>query len=349
MAERPDAQWVLEKTALDPKQTLYAIRALVEDGLLDGIDVSSAAGPDYLDLRLTRTGRDAIDAWSHGTDAVTTVLLAQVVEVLIASPSDTSEARDRVEQAIHEWNGLHAVEQQVILLPRRWERDAHARMGARPQAILNPQIVDRSHILIGIFATRLGTPSGIAESGTVEEIESFAAAGKPTHLYFSKESIPADVDISELERLRSYKAKLLTEGLLGEFDTVEDLARQVTVALNVDVRELRGHFGTTPAVGVALERPNLVIDYGPQNRSSTRVTLRNAGSVVAENVVVRLDGALLMVGSDGKRIRGDEIDEVGDLAPGSTRSWNIIGSAQTSNGRVRVTADGIEPFEVDVE
>jgi hypothetical protein len=39
--------------------------------------------------------------------------------------------------------------------------------------------------LIGVFWTRVGTPTGIAESGTLEEIERVAAEGKLVMLYFS--------------------------------------------------------------------------------------------------------------------------------------------------------------------
>lgn len=116
---------------------------------------------------------------------------------------DTPATRDRVERAIHEWNGLHAVERRVILLPRRWERDTHARMGASAQAIMNPQIVDRSHILVGVFWTRLGTPADNANSVNAEEVERFIAAGKPARRYFSNEVIPSDVDTPEFDRLRS--------------------------------------------------------------------------------------------------------------------------------------------------
>jgi len=55
----------------------------------------------------------------------------------------------------------------------------------RPQAILNRQIVDSGHLLIGIFGNRLGTPTGKAQSGTIEEIEEFRKTGRYVALYFS--------------------------------------------------------------------------------------------------------------------------------------------------------------------
>lgn len=63
--------------------------------------------------------------------------------------------------------------------------------GDRPQALLNRQIVAREDFLIGIFGTRLGTPTGVAESGTIEEIKEFRKAVKYVALYFFERSYSA--------------------------------------------------------------------------------------------------------------------------------------------------------------
>jgi hypothetical protein len=83
---------------------------------------------------------------------------ATILNVLIASPSDVPTERDAVESAIHEWNANHHTETGIILLPVRWETHSYPGSGDRPQAILNKQIVDSGHLLIGIFGNRLGTP-----------------------------------------------------------------------------------------------------------------------------------------------------------------------------------------------
>ena len=46
-------------------------------------------------------------------------------------------------------------------------------------------MVEHSDILVGIFWTRFGSPTGIEGSGTVEEIKQFMQFGRPTLLYFS--------------------------------------------------------------------------------------------------------------------------------------------------------------------
>ena len=48
-----------------------------------------------------------------------------------------------------------------------------------PQAVLNHQLVQKSDMLVGMFWTKLGTGTGVAESGTVEEIDQFVSAARP--------------------------------------------------------------------------------------------------------------------------------------------------------------------------
>jgi hypothetical protein len=47
-------------------------------------------------------------------------------------------------------------------------------------------------LLVGIFWTRIGSPTGEADSGTLEEIERVGNAKKPIMLYFSKVPIEPD-------------------------------------------------------------------------------------------------------------------------------------------------------------
>jgi hypothetical protein len=101
---------------------------------------------------------------------------ATVLNVLIASPSDVSAERDAVESVIHEWNANHRAQTGITLHPVRWETHWYPAARDRTQGIINRQIVDSGHPLIGIFGNRLGTPTGEAQSGTIEEIERF---GRP--------------------------------------------------------------------------------------------------------------------------------------------------------------------------
>ena len=66
-------------------------------------------------------------------------------------------------------------------------------MGERPQEIINRLVIKRD-ILVAIFWTRLGSPTGVATSGTIEEIEKHLASKNPTMIYFSDTPLPNDVD-----------------------------------------------------------------------------------------------------------------------------------------------------------
>jgi hypothetical protein len=116
-------------------------------------------------------------------------------QVLIASPSDMPDARQAAVEVVNDWNALNAAAEGVVLLPVMWETHTMPETGVRPQAAINRQIVQACDLLVGMFWTRFGTSTGVAPSGTVEEIEQFVAANKPAMLYFSCISIdPSKID-----------------------------------------------------------------------------------------------------------------------------------------------------------
>ncbi len=151
-----------------------------------------------------------------------------VYEVLIASPSDVRIERDVLVEVIEDWNSTHSRDRGISLKALRWELDSVPGSGARPQEILNRQLVENADILIGVFWTRLGTPTGRAISGTVEEIDHFRSTGKPVLLYFSEADIPHDHDTEQLRRLKEYRKTLEADTLYQTFRGVEELRRRVT-------------------------------------------------------------------------------------------------------------------------
>ncbi|AXE37990.1 DUF4062 domain-containing protein [Acidipropionibacterium virtanenii] len=163
---------------------------------------------------------------------------ANVLRVAIASPSDTTGARDAVEKALHNWNDANTVSKQIILLPWRWETSSVPLLGGHPQAQINEQGVDGADIVIALFGSRLGSPTPDAVSGTVEEIERSVATGKPVHLYFSTAPLPHDVDTSQLEGLRQFREQISQRGLLGEFANPGQLEHEVWKAIEFDIAKL---------------------------------------------------------------------------------------------------------------
>jgi len=175
---------------------------------------------------------------------------AVILNVLIASPSDVSAERDAVESAIHEWNANHHERMGIMLHPVRWETHSYPASGDRPQAIINRQIVDSGDILIGIFGYRLGTPTGVAQSGTIEEIEKFRKTGKHVALYFSVADVPRSADRDQLKALENYQRERERDTLFGRFRTPEELRRLVTQHLPKIVAEVCQRIGdVTPWTG----------------------------------------------------------------------------------------------------
>jgi hypothetical protein len=68
---------------------------------------------------------------------------------------------------------------------------------------INRRLVHQCDLLVGMFWTKIGTRSGVAESGTVEEIDQFVAAGKPALLCFSGRPIdPNKIDLKPHRKLQ---------------------------------------------------------------------------------------------------------------------------------------------------
>jgi hypothetical protein len=167
--------------------------------------------------------------------------------ILIASPSDLDEEREAAVEAINEWNDLHAANERVVLLPVRWETHTVPESGTRPQGAINQQIVKGSDALIGMFWTKVGTSTGVASSGTIEEIDQFVAAGKPALLYFSKRPIdPSKINLTQQRKLRSFKAATQKNALTGTFNDLADLKQRLLNNLTREVRKWKSQHPVQP-------------------------------------------------------------------------------------------------------
>jgi hypothetical protein len=161
---------------------------------------------------------------------------AQVFRVLIASPSDVDEEREIAVRTIQEWNDLNSAERQLVLLPLRWETHSSPEYGKRPQEVINRQVVDHCDLVVGIFWTRIGSPTGIADSGTIEEIDRVAKNGKPVMLYFSRaKKDPENIDLDQLGKLREFKKntypRALVESYSGPIEFKDKLSKQIELQL----------------------------------------------------------------------------------------------------------------------
>src|SRR5690349_15709686 len=90
--------------------------------------------------------------------------------VVIASPSDLFDIRKSVFEVIDELNRTFEV-QRVAIRGLGWEEYVTPGIGTDAQNVVSQQLLREYDILIALFATKLGSPTNSAASGTVEEIE----------------------------------------------------------------------------------------------------------------------------------------------------------------------------------
>jgi Domain of unknown function (DUF4062) len=164
--------------------------------------------------------------------------IASTFNVMIASPGDVASERAIVRDVVYEWNAVHSSARKIVLLPVGWETHSSPEMGAPAQEIINRQVLNRCDLLVGIFWTRLGTPTEMHMSGTVEEIEEHISTAKPTMLYFSSQPVVMDtVDLDQVKRLQQFKKSCQSRGLYEGYDSHGDFKEKFYRHLQLKLNE----------------------------------------------------------------------------------------------------------------
>lgn len=163
---------------------------------------------------------------------------ARVFNVMIASPGDVKSERLTVRDVIYEWNAVHSQSRKIVLLPIGWDTHSSPEMGTSPQEIINSQVLDKCDVLVGVFWTRLGTPTKEFDSGTVEEIEKHIGTGKPTMLYFSSQPVNIEtVDLEQYKSLKKFKESCKSRGLHESYDSCSDFKEKFYRHLQLKLNE----------------------------------------------------------------------------------------------------------------
>lgn len=164
--------------------------------------------------------------------------VATTFNVMIASPGDVASERAIVRDVVYEWNAVHSGTRRIVLLPVGWETHSSPDMGAPAQDIINKQVLNKCDLLVGVFWTRIGTPTERHLSGTVEEIAEHISAGKPAMLYFSSQPVVMDsVDLDQVQRLKVFKQSCQSRGLYESYDSHGDFKEKFYRHLQLKLNE----------------------------------------------------------------------------------------------------------------
>lgn len=232
---------------------------------------------------------------------------ATVYKVMIASPRDVVSERSIVRDVLTEWNIINADSRKTILLPVGWETHVSPAMGNRPQAIVNKQILEDCDLLVGVFWTRLGTPTDDYASGTVEEIEEHIKSGKPVMLYFSAAPVViGSVDLVQYEELMKFKEACKATGIFETYVDLNDFRtkfyRQLQLKLNQD--NYFKHETITPNDG-ALEVVESPLHDMPKLSREAQVLLKEASQDSSGSILRHSSFGGIFIQTHGKQMTED--------------------------------------------
>jgi hypothetical protein len=181
----------------------------------------------------------------------------RILRVVVASPSDVQAERDALPAVINELNRGVAADRNLLLELYRWETDAYPGFHAEgPQALIDPILNIRdSHILIGIFWKRFGTPTKEARSGTEHEIlrayEAWKGSGR-LHImvYFNQRPYTpkSKEETDQWGQVLDFKSRFPEEGLWWAYNGKKEFETLVRNHLAQFIRRQPSH-GPTPAGG----------------------------------------------------------------------------------------------------
>lgn len=164
---------------------------------------------------------------------------SKTLNVSICCPGDVEREIVIAREVINGWNQRHGESTGWCIKARHWSTDCAPTMDERGQAAINRQMIDKSHIIVAIFWTRLGTPTGLAGSGTEEEITRAMARDIRVMPYFSRLEAPyTRVDPEQMQKLQIFHAKMVSVGFPWTFKSRQEFRKLLENQLDIAVREI---------------------------------------------------------------------------------------------------------------
>lgn len=143
-----------------------------------------------------------------------------LIKVSLCGPGDVAKELEIAKSAIIAWNAANYVKTGYGLDCLHWSTHSAPDAGTRAQQAINQQMLDQSDLVIAVFWRRLGTPTGLAESGTVEEVQRAVARGVRVMIYFSDLEAPSSADDDhQYEKLQAFRKRVMANGLAATFSS----------------------------------------------------------------------------------------------------------------------------------
>jgi hypothetical protein len=151
---------------------------------------------------------------------------SQLIKIFVASPSDVQEERETLGSLIREVNDVLAFlapNHNLRLELMRYETHTYPDYG-EAQEVINKQIPEDYDVFVGVMWKRCGTPTSVAESGTIEEFNRAMArrekSGRPIIMfYFCDEPIapPKGSDFDQYSRVVKFREEVESKGYISTY------------------------------------------------------------------------------------------------------------------------------------
>ena len=160
----------------------------------------------------------------------------RVLRIVVASPGDVRSERESLDEVIAEVNRGIAADRGLRMELVRWETDAYPGFHPEgPQGLIDPILkIENCDILVGIFWTRFGTPTGDSASGTEHEFrqayKSWKLKGRPNIMvYFNQAPYTAKskAETDQWGLVLDFQTTFPKEGLWWPYEGKDSFAKQV--------------------------------------------------------------------------------------------------------------------------
>lgn len=163
----------------------------------------------------------------------------RVLKVTLCGPGDVSKELKLAKKVIDEWNHINWEATGCGLMTRHWRTNSAPDLGERAQRVIDRQLIDESDLVVAIFWNRLGTHTGLADSGTVEEIDRAVHHDIRTMVYFSNLEAPGTViDAGQDKDLEKFRSRIFDMGLASSFGSRRQFEESFRNQLGLAVHQI---------------------------------------------------------------------------------------------------------------